>query len=186
MVSNWFKCPSEISQLVHCSPSSIHSSFSTSHPPPFLSCNDTSSSCFLFIYLILLHHYSLLQNYCEDHFHIHTSSSPAADFSKQLLEFLDFFLSFSFAFSFFSYSFVLAVGSYSPISPKMLQLSNATMLNDNIIIDFKQMAIRYSSQNLTLRNYNEINNTLCPQLTITVAPIKATGVKKMIVNRSCS
>ena len=81
---------------------------------------------------------------------------------------------------------MLAVGSYSPISPKMLQLSNATMLNDNIIIDFMQMAIRYSNQNLTLRNYNEIDNTLCPQLTITVAPIKATGVKKMIVNRSCS
>ena len=81
---------------------------------------------------------------------------------------------------------MLAVGSYSPISPKMLQLSNATMLNDNIIIDFKQMAIRYSSQNLTLRNYNEIDNTLCPQLTITVASIKATGVKKMIVNQSHS
>ena len=60
------------------------------------------------------------------------------------------------------------------------------MLNDNIIIDFMQMAIRYSNQNLTLRNYNEIDNTLCPQLTITVASIKATGVKKMIVNRSCS
>ena len=60
------------------------------------------------------------------------------------------------------------------------------MLNDNIIIDFMRMAIGYSSQNLTLRNYNEIDNTLCPQLTITVAPIKTTGVKKMIVNRSCS
>ena len=60
------------------------------------------------------------------------------------------------------------------------------MLNDNIIIDFMQMAIRYSSQNLTLRNYNEIDNTLCPQLTITVASIKATGVKKMIVNQSHS
>ena len=60
------------------------------------------------------------------------------------------------------------------------------MLNDKIIIAFMQMAIRYSSQNLTLRNYNEIDNTLYPQLTITVAPIKATGVKKMIVNKSCS